>query len=488
MESPDVSCCFGGRKRGKSVPAMVAPAAKDLSFTSSSSSQSVIPNSSVPFPLIVPLGPHIPCLFRMLSNEIVLYIMRLLSVAELGMMARVCKRLRDCAYDKTLWRNLAITSTLNKRRIGMALKMLEDTSRLTNVRCVNLNNPAIKQDTIEYIISHAPSLKEIRLHNLKLNEKTAKLLVAKCPHLEQVYMDGGRTSDDCLELLANGAIRLKSINLHKVENITTAGICHIIKNTNLSFLNFNGISGWDIRTLAPYCAHFTSMDLGSSNNLSDDDLKALTRQCKKLKFISLKNCKLITDTGVSELIRDCPQLTDLNLSTCAKISRIGVGAALQHLHLLQSLNLSGFKQLHPLMLPLCPYRLLPNLTSLDLSFTDVKDEDIVGVGNYCANLKNLRLAGCTEVSDVAMSALAQKCKKLHAIDLCRELGSNQPMRVTMAGIEEIAKGCPELHKVNLSYSSRSNITKRAIMDLNEWRVEHGMKVITFCLNEEIVTA
>lgn len=61
---------------------------------------------------------------------------------------------------------------------------------------------------------------------------------------------------ECLELLANGSIRLKSINLHKVENITTNGICHIIKNTNLSFLNFNGISGWDIRTLAPYCCKF----------------------------------------------------------------------------------------------------------------------------------------------------------------------------------------------------------------------------------------
>lgn len=111
-----------------------------------------------------------------------------------------------------------------------------------------------------------------------------------------------------MELLANGSIRLKSINLHKVENITTNGICHIIKNTNLSFLNFNGISGWDIRTLAPYCcmyfdivtkpiinfllAHFTSMDLGSSNNLTDDDLKSLTKQCKKLKFISLKNCRV----------------------------------------------------------------------------------------------------------------------------------------------------------------------------------------------------
>lgn len=193
------------------------------------------------------------CYFRLLSNELVLYVFRYLTTADLCLIARVSKRFKECAYDKTLWRNLALHNSLNKRKITSALKMMEQTQRLSYVRCVNLNNNNIKQQTVEYIVTHAPSLKEIRLHNLKLTEKTSKLLVSKCPHLEQVYMDGGRTSDECLELLANGAIKLKSINLHKVENITTNGICHIIKNTNLSFLNFNGISGWDIRTLAPYC-------------------------------------------------------------------------------------------------------------------------------------------------------------------------------------------------------------------------------------------
>lgn len=226
-------CCFGSRKRVKTFNAANVIAGK------------------------APLNTI--CYFRLLSNELLLYILRYLSTAELCMAARISRRFKECAYDKTLWRNLALTATLNKRKISTALKMMEQTQRLSFVRCVNLNNSNIKQQTVEYIVTHAPSLKEIRLHNLKLTEKTSKLLVSKCPHLEQVYMDGGRTSDECLELLANGAIKLKSINLHKVENITTNGICHIIKNTNLSFLNFNGISGWDIRTLAPYCGKFHAL-------------------------------------------------------------------------------------------------------------------------------------------------------------------------------------------------------------------------------------
>eukprot|EP01132_Coremiostelium_polycephalum_P000976 gene976-1241_t len=369
---------------------------------------------------------------------------------------------------------------------------MESTSRLNAVRMINLNNANIKQTTIDYIVTHTPQLKEIRLHNLRLTEKTSKLLVAKCPNLEQVYMDGGRTSDECLELLANGAVKLKSINLHKVENITTTGICHIIKNTNLSFLNFNGISGWDIRTLAPYCAHFTSMDLGSSNNLSDEDLKALTRQCKKLKFISLKSCKLITDNGILNLLHDCNQLMDLNLASCSKVTRTSVQHVLQQLHSLTTLNLSCFKNIHPIIFPKNPYRLLNSLTTIDLSFTDVNDEDIRQLTEYSVNLKNLRLCACVEVTDASMVLIATHCKKLVCVDLSRDQqpisnGSAQnkgPMKITLETVDALFLNCQDLQKVALSYSSRNNITKRSVMELHERRLSIGWKCVNFTLNEE----
>lgn len=88
-----------------------------------------------------------------------------------------------------------MNATLSKRRVSSALKMMDHTHRLSCVRSVNLNNTHIKQATVEFIIEHAPALKEIRLHNLKMTEKIAKLLVSKCPQLEQVYMDGGKTTD-----------------------------------------------------------------------------------------------------------------------------------------------------------------------------------------------------------------------------------------------------------------------------------------------------
>jgi hypothetical protein len=460
MESP--LCCFGSRKRVKTL-------------------SSIIPYTNGKIP-------NAPCYFKLLSNELILYIFRYLSTVDLCVVSRVSKRFRECAYDKTLWRNLVLNSSMNRRKLSAALKMMEQTQRLNCVRCVNLNNSNIRQSTVEYIITHTPFLREIRLHNLKLTEKTAKLLVSRCPNLEQVYMDGGRTSDECLELLANGAIRLKSINLHKVENITTNGICHIIKNTNLSFLNFNGISGWDIRTLAPYCSHFTSMDLGSSNNLTDEDLKSLTRHCKKLKYISLKNCKMITDTGIQELIADCPQLTDLNLATCGKLTRTSVQLALQQLHSLTSLNLSGFKQLHPIQFPLNPYRLLPHLVTLDLSFTDIDDDDILNACNYCANIKTLRLAGCCDVTDVSVSALATNCTKLTNLDLSRDIHIAQPMKITILSIAELARNCPDLTKINLSYSSRNSITKKTLLEVNECRLHSKLKLVTFHLNDDIVVS
>eukprot|EP01110_Echinostelium_bisporum_P013205 TRINITY_DN859_c2_g1_i1.p1 TRINITY_DN859_c2_g1~~TRINITY_DN859_c2_g1_i1.p1 ORF type:complete len:468 (-),score=207.32 TRINITY_DN859_c2_g1_i1:394-1797(-) len=435
-------------------------------------------------------GKHglVPCHFRLLSNELILYILRYLSTSELCVISRTSRRLRECAYDKTLWRSLVFNASMNRRKIVAALKMMEQTQRLNYVRMVNLNNSGIKQNTVEYIVQHAPALKEIRLHNLKMTERIAKLLVSKCPQLEQVYMDGGKTSDECLELLANGAIRLKSINLHKVENITTNGICHIIKNTNLSFLNFNGISGWDIRTLAPYCAHFTSMDLGSSNNLTDEDLKSLTKQCKKLKFISLKNCKMITDTGIEELINDCPQLTDLNLSTCSKLTKMSVQLALQSLHSLATLNLSHYKSLHPIQFPHFPYRIMPTMLTFDLSHTDITDEDLFNLAVFCPNIKNLRINGCTEITDLAISNLANKSIKLVSIEASRDLNTNNLMKITISSITQLATQCPDLVRMNLSYSSKNNITKRSLLELNDWRMQSKQKLITFNLNDDMVVS
>jgi Leucine-rich repeat (LRR) protein len=372
--------------------------------------------------------------------------------------------------------------------MSAALKMMDTTQRLACVRSVNLNNTNIRQSTVEFIIEHAPALKEIRLHNLKMTEKIAKLLVSKCPSLEQVYMDGGRTTDECLELLANGSIRLKSINLHKVENITTNGICHIIKNTNLSFLNFNGISGWDIRTLAPYCAHFTSMDLGSSNNLTDEDLKSLTKQCKKLKFISLKNCRMINDAGVIELIADCPQLTDLNLSMCNKLTRTSVQHALQSLHVLSSLNMNSFKSLHPIQFPRFPYRLMPALVTFDVSYTDITDEDITNLANFCPNLRHLRMAGCSEVTDTGLGDVSRTCSKLVSLDLSADASGAHHMRFTSAVLYDIVKSCYEVTKIHLTYSTRNNITKRTLIDLNDWRIANQGKMVTFNLNDEVVVA
>jgi len=466
MQNP--MCCFNGR--GKKVKTFHTVAHTPRKSTSQAKVTAAI------------------CHFKLLSNELILYVLRYLSTPELCIISRISRRFRECAYDKTLWRSIALNASMNKRKINSALKIMEQTQRLACVRCVNINNTSVKQSTVEYIVQHAPALKEIRLHNLKMTEKIAKLLVSKCPSLEQVYMDGGKTSDECLELLANGAIRLKSINLHKVENITTNGICHIIKNTNLSFLNFNGISGWDIRTLAPYCSHFTSMDLGSSNNLTDEDLKSLTKQCKKLKFISLKNCKMITDTAIDELIADCPQLTDLNMSSCSKLTRTAVEHALQTLHSLAIINLSSYKSLHPIQFPHFPYRLIPTLFTIDLSYTDITDEDVINLSTFCPNIKNVRINGCSEVTDGSVCTLAAKCGKLVSFEASRDLNGQHPMRITIASLNELASRCVDMSRMNLSYSTRSNITKRTLLELNDNRLMNNLKLITFNLNDDMVVS
>eukprot|EP00026_Physarum_polycephalum_P008050 Phypoly_transcript_08126.p1 GENE.Phypoly_transcript_08126~~Phypoly_transcript_08126.p1 ORF type:complete len:502 (-),score=85.25 Phypoly_transcript_08126:45-1481(-) len=421
---------------------------------------------------------------KVLSAELLLHILRYLSARELCVMASVSASFRSCALDKSLWRSVSLHTGLDRSKLVGAIQMMSKLDLFTAIRILSINNDNINPTMVEQIIQSSPNLREIKFNNVKVTEKMAKLLVSCCPTLEQVYMEGGRTDDECLELLSNGAIKLKSINLHKVQNITTTGICHVIKNTNLAFLNFNGISGWDIRSLAPYCSHFTSMDLGSSNNLIDTDLKSLTKNCKKLVFLSLKSCKMITDESMRELIEDCPQLTELNMSGCSKLSSESVKLALQNFHQLSTLKLASMN-LTPIPYPRFPYRVMTSMHTLDLSHSDVKDEDLRHLVEFCPNLRVLKLVSCTNLTDAGVTYLAQHNERIAVLDVSRDSTLvSLRMSITLAAIAEFAKR-EHTYKVYVSYSARNQLTTRTLNELNTLRTTSGMKPMIFHLIDSV---
>lgn len=127
---------------------------------------------------------------------------------------------------------------------------------------------------------------------------------------------------------------------------------------------------------------------------------------------------------------------------------------------------------------------MPALVTLDVSHTDVTDEDLANIAHFCPNLKHFRMSGCYDVTDAGISSLASHCTKLASLDLSADMNGTRAMQITFKSISELVKSCPDVAKMHLTYSSRNNISKRSLIELNDWRVAKQGKMITFNLNDE----
>lgn len=128
------------------------------------------------------------------------------------------------------------------------------------------------------------------------------------------------------------------------------------------------------------------------------------------------------------------------------------------------------------------------LVTFDVSNTDVKDDDLASLATFCPNLRNLRMAGCVEISDAGLASISAHCSRLACLDAsaCVDAGTAQPMRYTSAALRELVQKCPDLVKMHLTYSVRGGITKKTLVELNDWRIANQGKMISFHLNDEVV--
>lgn len=122
------------------------------------------------------------------------------------------------------------------------------------------------------------------------------------------------------------------------------------------------------------------------------------------------------------------------------------------------------------------------MQNLDLSYTDVQNEDLVKLAEFCPNLKVLKLIGCNNITDDGLIYLSQHCPKLTVMDLSRDPCSPHRMLVTIAAINELAKH-ENMHKMTVSYSARHKITTQTLNEINNMRTNNGMRAMSFHLHD-----
>ena len=145
------------------------------------------------------------------------------------------------------------------------------------------------------------------------------------------------------------------------------------------------------------------MDL-SYSRVQDHEFREFLQHCQRLRNISLANCQTITDKTIEHLIEMLPNMTELNISNCQNITNYGINLLLRRAHNLVSLNVGRLACVHPvqaLLRPKYTYDGTPGVTSkltnIDVSHSNVTDEDVMTLLESFPALKKVTMRECKEL-------------------------------------------------------------------------------------------
>jgi hypothetical protein len=300
-------------------------------------------------------------------------------------------------------------------------------------------------DKIEKMLVKHPNVTYVKIENP--TDEKIQSISDNCPHLEEIELvNCHEITDKSLDIIStipdsNGNETQRPVR----EKLRTV----ILKNSRT-------ITEYGIQLLSQNCDTLTKIMFVNCVNLNDQALDTLASWNKNLISITLEACYKITDNGVIEIAKNNLKLLEISLRLCNNITETAIISLANH---------------------------CPNLTSIDFSFTNIRDNGVVAVARNCRHLVHVNLNYCENITDDAIIALAKKCPKLTSIDFSNTtindkaviaLANNCPKltevslrnceNITVAAIIALAENCHNLSKINVE---NTKVTYNDIDDLNK---------------------
>ncbi|GJZ77636.1 F-box/LRR-repeat protein 15 [Tanacetum coccineum] len=254
-----------------------------------------------------------------------------------------------------------------------------------------------------------------------------------CPYLEQVSLDGC----DHLVRATFSPVGLQSLNL---------GICpklNVLKieAPTMVLLELKGCGVLSEALIN--CPLLTSLDASFCSQLKDDCLSATTASCPLIESLILMSCPSVGSDGLLSL-RRLPNLTSLDLSyTFLTHLQPVFDSCLQ----LQVLKLQACKYLTDTSLePLYKDGALPTLRELDLSYGSLCQASIEELLACCTHLTHVNMNGCVNMHDLnwSFSVAHPYLSMMPSEDDPLPFHAEQPQRF-LQNLNCV--GCPNIKKV-----------------------------------------
>lgn len=391
-------------------------------------------------------GPSVNCLFP----EILTIIFCYLDLRDKGRVAQVCRRWRDAAYAKCVWKSTQARlhfrrsshhlfpslATRGIRKVRV-LSLKNDLSHLVqnmrDMECLNLKGCYNVTDTsiTKAFVKTMSTLTVLNLSLCKQVTDTSLDRIARVLCNLEVLDLGGccNITNGALLYCARGLLRLRHLNLRSCRHISDLGIGHIAgltnntqgnKNlTNLCLQDCQKITDNALNNVAKGLVDLEVLNLSFCCGITDLGLAYLAG-LKNLKEIDLRSCDNIGDDGISNLTDGCSSLTSLDVSFC---DRIG-DASLKHIS-------------HSLY----------NLRHLGLGSCRITDEGLFAVARNLQDIRILNIGQCNMITDKGLSYIAENLRNVTSVDL---YGCT---KVTKNGLNQVVQ-MPELRILNLGLWQR----------------------------------
>lgn len=300
-------------------------------------------------------------------------------------------------------------------------------------------------------LSHISRMKNIRVLNLdgciQITDPGLSHLSVFANQLEVLSLANiAMLSDESLIPLFTSCRNLSVVNLNNCCNVTHDAIYAMVKcNRRLSSL---GIAG---------------------TNITDDGLSLISTSLSPSLFTGLdvSFCKNVTDFGILSLAEYCTSLTSLNMSSIGRISDVGIRNICSRCWYLNNLNLEDMYLLDDKAFwfsqsydgrPAADEHMLKSLVVLNLKdCVNITDHAITGLAERCRKVEHLVLKGCDKLTNRSLTVMTEvfmdnvaMCDSIKRLDLsyCGTLSAE--------GILKLLPHCGVLEEINLSGISTVN--------------------------------
>ncbi|KAL3655799.1 hypothetical protein CASFOL_000195 [Castilleja foliolosa] len=208
-----------------------------------------------------------------------------------------------------------------------------------------------------------------------------------------------------------------------------------------------------------------------------DVLSHSSNNFSSLGIVSLRGACRLSDNGLKALVMSAPLLQSINLGQCSLLTANAVNLIADFLGSnLKELFIDDCQRINP-MLVLTAFKKFTCLEVLSVAgIHSITDQIISEMVTVCGrSIKELDLADCLKLTDHCLKIIGSNCTDLHSLNI-----SNLP-NLTDLGMEYIANGCRSIRKLKLCRNEFSDEAMAAYIEitgesLTELLLNHMTKV------------